>query len=97
MNLLTRTVESKATVVELNRPPRWKIVRQLPPGATRTTQVQDRIKNFAQIDAARASARFGRWYRRLDQSPLFVRQVRRVRNPFHAHSYRQKGAFSHTF
>ena len=75
MNLLPGAVEPKATVVEVHRAPRRKIVRQLPPGATRSTQVQDRVNNFAQIDAARAPARFGRWYRRRDQSPLLVRQV----------------------
>ena len=75
MNLLPRTVEPKATVVEVSRAPRREIVRQLPPGATCSTQIQDRVNNFAQIDAARAPARFGRWYRRRDQSPLFVRQV----------------------
>ena len=75
MNLLPRAVEPKATVVEVRRAPRRKIVRQLPPGATCSTQVQDRVNNFAQIDAARAPARFGRRNRRLDQSPLLVRQV----------------------
>ena len=75
MNLLPRTVEPEATVVEMRRAPRREIVRQLPPGATRSTQVQDRVNYFAQIDAARAPARFGRWNRRRDQSPLPVRQV----------------------
>ena len=75
MNLLPGTVEPKATVVEVGRAPRRKIVRQLPPAAACSTQVQDHVNNFAQIEAARAPARFRRWNRRLDQSPLVVRQV----------------------
>ncbi len=75
MEFFPRTVEPKATAVEVIRPRRREIVRQLRPGATRSAQVQGRVNHLAQIDATRAPARLGRWNRRLDQSPLLVRQV----------------------
>jgi len=83
MNLRPCTVEPEASVVAVHRAPGREVVRQLPPRTAGAIQVKDRVNHFAQIDGARPSARLGRGYRRLDQSPLLIRQVRGVGNPFH--------------
>jgi len=93
MNLPPRPILAEALVIVVDRPPRRKIVRQLPPRAACTHDVQHRSDDLTRIDAARPTTGLGRRDPRLDQSPLTVRHVGWVRTPFHLPLSASSGLF----
>jgi len=63
--------------------PRRKVARQHPPRDATHSQVENGINHQTHIQAAGASARFGRWNQMLDNEPLAVSQICWVSFCFH--------------
>ena len=47
VHALPRAVAPEEAVVMMNRRPRWKLVRQQPPGAARSQEIKHRVNNIA--------------------------------------------------
>ena len=67
----------------MHRPPRRKLVWQHAPRAAGAAEIEDAVDHLTHVHRSVASTRLGRWNQRLDDRPLFVRQVRWVGRPCH--------------
>ena len=86
MNFLPSAITLKPSKIAIDRFPRRKIMRQLPPRTTGAHDIQYGIDQLAHVVSARATAPFGFRNQRFDQSPLTIRQIGRVWLPFHTTS-----------
>ena len=75
MNLVPNSLMPIFPVVVMNRWPWRKIMRQHSPGAAGANQVQNSIDNLSQVSGSQSATRLGWWKQRLDQFPLFIRQI----------------------
>ncbi len=75
MNPCPSAVASETPVVIVNRSPRRKTMGQVTPRAAAAIQVQDAVEHRTHVHRALTPARQGRWYQRLNQPPLFIREV----------------------
>ncbi len=78
-----RAIVSPLPEVGVDALPRRKVARQHPPLDTTHSQVENGINGQTHIQAAGASARFGRWNQMLDNKPLAVSQICWVSFCFH--------------
>ena len=62
----------------VNRPSRGKVVRQQPPRAARSHDIEDAVDDLAHRPSARPARSAGLWQVRRDHAPLRVSQVRLV-------------------
>lgn len=83
MNPPPGAVQSPLTVVEVHGPPRREVVRQMSPRTPAAIEVEHGIEHFSKVYRPRPTPKLRRRNQRLDQSPLTVRHVRRVKSPFH--------------
>jgi len=77
--------------------PLWVLSRQHPPLDAADDDIQNRVDDLAHIQAARSSARFGRWDQFLDNAPLAVSQIGRVSLLCHNSNVYQPSADSRYF
>ncbi len=77
------TIVSPLPEVGVDALPRRKVARQHPPLDTTHSQVENGINDQTHIQAAGASACFGRWNQMLDNEPLAVSQICWVSFCFH--------------
>ncbi len=86
MNLLPCAITLKPSKIAIDRFPRRKVARQLPPRTTGAHDIHYGVDHLAHVVSARATAPFGFRNQRTDQSPLTVRQIGGVWLPFHTTS-----------
>lgn len=75
MNLLPGTISAKTSVVVMHCWPWRKVVRQHPPRASGSHQVQNTVDNLSQVSSSRSPTGFRCWQQRFDQLPLFIHQI----------------------
>jgi hypothetical protein len=92
MNLRPQTLQTKQTVVIVNRTPGWKLMRQHTPRTTGSIEVEDGVDYFLHADRARPTAGFGWWNKWFYELPLLIRQIAWIWCPFHIYLYRLKTA-----
>ena len=83
MQPLPGAVPAPRGEVVVDRLVRWEVVRQRPPGPASTQVVQDAVENLAHIHRARPPTGLGWGDQRLQDRPLRVREVTRVRLVWH--------------
>ena len=79
MDPLPSVIIPPVAEVAIHTLPGWVFFRQHPPLDAADDHVQDGIDDLPHLQAAGASARFGRWDQILDNVPLAVGQVGRVK------------------
>ena len=83
MNPLQRAIVPPGFEVIVDRSPGREIVRQHSPRTTGLCHVQQGVDNISQVHAPRSTARLGRGKMRFKQTPLLIREIGRIRCPFH--------------
>src|SRR5712692_5420589 len=83
MNAHPSAVFAPTPVIPPHRPVRGKVVGQQPPGDPTAHEIAEGVDQFAHIGLAVAASGLARWNEGLDNSPLFVGQVRGVGFAFH--------------
>jgi len=93
VNLLPSTISAKMSVVVMHCRPWRKVVRQHPPRASGSHQVQNTVDDLPQVGSPRSPAGFSCWQQRFDQLPLFIRQITGVYFGIHTSVIGQKPTF----
>jgi hypothetical protein len=93
VDALDGTVVVPPGEVPVDGGPGREVLRQLPPGAPGPDHVEDRVHDppprmLLPSPALRSHPR--RWQQRLDQSPLLIRQIRRIPTPRTTHAGAQR-------
>lgn len=93
MNLLPCAIAAEAAVVVIHCRPWRKVMRQQPPGAAGSHQIQNTVDHLAYVCCSWPPARFSWWQQRFEQLPLFVCQITGVCFGIHTSVIGQKPTF----
>jgi len=93
MNLLPSAIAAEAAVVVIHCRPWRKVVRQHPPGAAGSHQIQNTVDHLPYVCCSWPPARFSWRQQRFKQLPLFVCQIAGVYFGIHTSVIGQKPTF----
>ena len=93
MNLLPSAIAAEAAVVVIHCRPWRKVVRQHPPGAAGSHQIQNAIDHLPHVCCSWPPAGFSWWQQKFEQLPLFVCQITGVYLGIHTSVIGQKPTF----